>query len=222
MLENEIQKEVNRLANAGKSQAPPVKKRVEGLIEYYKEPLTKRVMDALFEGDIRTVATSLTKEVLKPKVQDLLADLFIGGIEKWIYGDDTDSRTFTRGANGGRKASYDAYYNNGKYYTQPSAASSQANTAKVRWDRIILKTRPAAIELLDDLRNDIRKYKKVSVTDLYDYVTEIDEELGAQIESEFPDSNWGWKNLDRVPIENIRTKDGLAYWVKLPKPVDIN
>lgn len=220
MLENEIQREVNRLASAGKN-APPPKKKVAGLIEYYQEPLGKRVMDALFEGDIRTVATSLTKEVLKPKVQDLLADLFIGGIEKWIYGDDSDARTYTRTSVGGRKASYDAYYNGGKYYTQPNPAVP-AEKVKVRWDRIILKTRPAAIELLEDLRNDIRKYKKVSVTDLYDYVTEIDEDLGSQIESEFGNSNWGWKSLDRVPIEQIRVKDGYGFWVKFPKPVDIN
>lgn len=216
MLENEITKEVNRLSTAGKSVPPPVKKKVQGLVEYYKEPITKRIMDALFEGDLKSVGSSLIYEVMIPKTKDLLADLFIGGIEKVIYGDDTSQRYSSPSSS--RKASYDAYYNNNNRYYHPNEQKQPQGKAKVRWDYIVMKTRPAAIELLEDLRNDIRKYSKVSVTELYDYVTDIDEELGAQIESEFPDSNWGWTNLDRVPIENVRG----GYWIKLPKPTAIN
>lgn len=214
MLDKQIDSEVKRLASYGNYPEKKHKK-IEGLIENYKEPLGKRVIDALFEGDIKTVVSSLTTEVLKPKAQDLLADLFIGGIEKWIYGDDTQ-RSYTR-SGPSRKASYDAYYSGGKYYTTETAPVGTPR-AKVRWDRIVMKSRPAAMDLLENLRSDIKRYKKISVTDLYDYVTDIDEELGAAIDSEFGDSNYGWTNLDRVQIESVR--DG--FWLKLPKPVPID
>lgn len=214
MLEDQINNEVRRLSTAAGS-PPPKKKRVEGLVEYSKEPIGRRIFDALFEGDLKTVASSIVYEIMIPKTKDLLADIFIGGIEKAIYGDDSAPARTTK-SGGSHKASYDAYYSNGRYYTQPPKAAPVKQ--KVRWNYIVMKTRPRAVELLNDLRNDISRYGKVSVTELYDYVTEIDEELGAQIESEFPDSNWGWNNLDRVSIEHVR--DG--YWIKLPKPVDIN
>lgn len=79
-------------------------------------------------------------------------------------------------------------------------------------------SRPKAIELLDSLRADIRRYNYVTVLDLYDYVTDVDEELGTQIDSEFTDNNIGWYNLDRVPIEAVQG----GYWLKLPKPVRVN
>jgi hypothetical protein len=81
-----------------------------------------------------------------------------------------------------------------------------------------MRTRPEAMELLTSLRKDISRYTFVSVLQLYDYVTDIDEELGAQIDAEFPDNNWGWTNLDRVQIESVKG----GFWVKFPKPVQIN
>ena len=216
MLDNEIQAEVERL---GKYSSPAKRehKKVAGLIENYQAPLSERVLHSLFEGDIESITKSLTKEVLKPKIQDLLADFFIGGIEKFIYGDDSQ-RSYSRSSGPSRKASYDAYYSNGKYYTPEPSRSSSSKPPKVKWDQIVMRTRPAAVELLDNIRSDIRRYKKVSITDLYDYVTDIDEALGASIDSEFPDSNYGWTNLDRVSIESVR--DG--FWIRFPKPVPIN
>ena len=217
MLEEQINKEVQRLSNLPSEDRP--RKKIGGLVENYKEPLSKRVLNALFEGDPKTIAVSLVREVAIPKTKDILADLFIGGIEKAIYGDDAVARGSYSGYSGyksqpTRKVSYEnAYYKDGRYYTPEPTAKP-----KVRWDRIVMRTRPKAVELIGQLQDDIRRYKSVSVLELYDYVTDIDEELGAMIDAEFPDNNWGWVNLDRVPIESVPG----GYWVKLPKPVRIN
>ena len=90
---------------------------------------------------------------------------------------------------------------------------------KVRWDRIVFRDREKAVELVSSLKSDLQRYQQgVSILDMYDYVTEIDKKLESQIESEFPDSNWGWTNLDHVQIERVSG----GWWVKFPKPVRIN
>lgn len=225
MLDEQIRNEVSRLSSNVPTEASrPRPKKINGLVENYQEPIGKRVIKALFENDLKTVGTELIYEVMIPKAKDIVADLFISGIEKAIYGDDAgSSRSHYSGYSGyssqapTRRASYDAYYDqrNGRYYTPESTVSRRP---KVRWDRIVMVSRPKAIELLDSLRADIRRYNYVTVLDLYDYVTDVDEELGTQIDSEFTDNNIGWYNLDRVPIEAVQG----GYWLKLPKPVRVN
>ncbi len=212
MLDDHIKKEAERLASLAESKE---KKKVGGLIEYYQEPLGHRIVKALFENDLKTVATSVINEVMIPKAKDILADMFISGIQKAIYGDEASSTYYSGYSKGpGHKASYDNYYKDG--YRAPVVEEEKV---KVRWDRIVFREREAGVELLSNLRNDIRRYGEgVSVADMYDYVTTIDEKLGKQIESEFPDNNWGWTNLDHVQIERVAK----GWWVKFPKPVRIN
>lgn len=212
MLDDQIKKETERLASLAETKE---KKKVGGLIEYYQEPLGQRIIKALFENDLKTVASSVVNEVMIPKAKDILADMFISGIQKAIYGDEASNTYYSGYSKGpGHKASYDNYYKDG--YRAPVVEEEKI---KVRWDRIVFKDRERAVELLNNLRNDIRRYNEgVSVLDMYDYVTTIDEKLGAQIESEFPDNNWGWTNLDHVQIEHVSR----GWWVKFPKPVRIN
>ena len=213
MLDDQIKKEADRLASLATKEP---KKKVEGLIEYYKEPLSTRIVNALFENDLKTVASSVVNEVMIPKAKDILADMFISGIQKAIYGDEASSTYYSGYSKGpGHKASYDNYYKDN--YRQPVVPTEKV---KVHWDRIVFPSRERAVELLNNLRSDLRRYDNegVSVLEMYDYVTTIDEELGAQIESEFPDNNWGWTNLDHVPIEHVAR----GWWVKFPKPVRIN
>lgn len=213
MLDDQIKNEADRLASLATKEP---KKKVEGLIEYYKEPLSTRIVNALFENDLKTVASSVVNEVMIPKAKDILADMFISGILKAIYGDEASSTYYSGYSKGpGHKASYDNYYKDN--YRQPVAPTEKV---KVHWDRIVFPNRERAVELLNNLRSDLRRYgnEGVSVLEMYDYVTTIDEELGAQIESEFPDNNWGWTNLDHVPIEHVAR----GWWVKFPKPVRIN
>ena len=225
MLEEQIKNEVTRLGSLASDKVPEkTKRKISGLVTDYKEPLSKRIIGALFEGDPKSVAKALITEVAIPKTKDIMADLFIGGIEKAIYGEDgpTSNKSYYSGYSSyssknqpTRRSSYDAYYDRGSgRYSVPESGKKP----RVRWDRLVMATRPAAAELVRSLQDDIRRYKAVSVLDLYDYVTDIDEELGAMIDAEFPDNNWGWTNLDRVPIEAVAG----GYWVKLPKPVRIN
>ena len=219
MLENEIQKEVQRIGSlANRTEAPKEKKKISGLVEYYSEPLYRRIIDAIFEGDLASVSNSLINEILIPKTKDILADLFIGGIEKAIYGDEAQQVTRTGPS---RRSSYDAYYgrgvSGGGYYQSPSSPPS--GKTKVRWDRLVMKTRPEAIELTNSILSDISKYGCISVSDVYDYVADLDEEIATQIETEFPDNNWGWdRKLKRIPIESVPQ----GYLLKLPKPIQIN
>lgn len=214
MLDDQIKKETERLASLANTE--PKKKKVKGLIEYYQEPLGQRIIKALFENDLKTVASSVVNEVMIPKAKDILADMFISGIQKAIYGDEASSTYYSGYSKGpGHKASYDNYYKDG--YRAPVVPEEKT---KVHWDKIVFPDRDSAIELLNNLRSDLRRYngEGVTVLEMYDYVTEIDEKLGAQIESEFPDNNWGWTNLDHVPIEHVAR----GWWVKFPKPVRIN
>lgn len=217
MLDDQIKKETERLASLATTEPKKEHKKVGGLIEYYREPLAQRIIRALFENDLKTVATSVVNEVMVPKAKDILADMFISGIQKAIYGDDVSTNTsyYSGYAKGpGRKASYDDYYKDG--YRAPMVAEEKV---KVRWDRIVFRDREKAVELVGNLKSDLQRYQQgVSILDMYDYVTEIDKKLESQIESEFPDNNWGWTNLDHVQIERVSG----GWWVKFPKPVRIN
>lgn len=217
MLEEQIQNEVERLANLASNDTSKQKhKKIGGLVEYYKEPLLERILNSLFENDLKTTWRYVVDKVIVPKARGLLADIFIGGIQKAMFDDEAGGYGgYTPASGPGRKTSYDGYYKEGNYYP----ATTSTSKPKVRWDRIVMRTRPQAVDLLESLKADIRRYKGgVSVLEMYDYVTEIDEALGAQINSEFPDNNWGWTNLDHVPIETVPG----GYWVKFPKPVRIN
>ena len=215
MLEDQIRSEVDRLSSLPQAERPREKRKVPGLIENYKEPLMNRIIGAVFANDFKTVATSIIHEVLIPKTKDTLADIFIGGIQKAIYGDSVGQTYYSGYSNGpGRKASYDDYYKTGYRGSAPAAVP-----AKVHWDRIVFPERELAVQLLSYLKEDLRRYKGgVSVLEMYDYVTEIDEKLGAQISSEFPDNNWGWTTVDNVPIVSVPG----GYWVKFPRPERIN
>lgn len=216
MLEDQIRSEVERLGSLPQKEGPKEKRKVPGIIENYREPLMNRIIGAVFANDFKTVATSIVSEVIIPKTKDILADIFIGGIQKAIYGDSSGPTTYYSGYSSGpgRKASYDGYYKNG--YHPPVETSAPV---KVHWDRIVFPDRESAVRLLSYLKDDLRRYQGgVSVLEMYDYVTEIDEELGAQINSEFPDNNWGWTNLDKVQIVSVPR----GYWVKFPRPERIN
>ncbi len=213
MPDDQITREANRLAKVPEKDQKD-RKKVSGLVTDYKGPLGKRIIGMIFENDLKSVGTSLLYEVAIPKAKDILADLFIGGIERAIYGDSTPRSTRTNYSSGpSRKASYESYYESGRYY----GSSISNKKPVVRWDQIVMISRPKAIEVVECLRDDIRKYKKVSVSDLYDYVTDVDREYATLIDSEFTDRDWGWVNLDRVPIEHVNG----GYWIKLPKPIQL-
>ena len=226
MLEDTIKKEVYRLSKLP-AKSEKSNKKIPGLVENYTEPVGKKILDALFENDLKTVGYSIINDVLMPRGKELLADMFMFGIRKWMFDDDTGA-TYngysSSRSSGGVSTSYDAYYKGGSYGAPPTLTQK----TKVKWDRIILRDRRRALELLDDLREDARRYKKgVSILQMYDYLTEIDEELGAQVQSEFPDHDYGWTNFDHIPIETVRIKDEKGrvcdgYWVKFPKPVQLD
>ena len=79
MLDDQIKKETERLASLATTEPKKEHKKVGGLIEYYREPLAQRIVRALFENDLKTVATSVVNEVMVPKAKDILADMFISG-----------------------------------------------------------------------------------------------------------------------------------------------
>lgn len=158
------------------------------------------VLDLLFAGDIKTAFQVAVKNVLGPKLQDILVNFA-----------DTVTRSFVYGDN--YKSSYDQKSGNTNYRIISSGNTTQTyqNKPADRYEAFSLEfeSYEDAKNVINYIYDSISRYKLVSVLNVYNY---------SGLATNPIDNNYGWSN-----VGDIRPEKGRNCWiVRLPKPMEID
>jgi len=202
---------VNYGANSQKSKAPapaeepridgPV---IKGTAVERKEPLRKKFLQAYAGDSAQSVGQYLLMDVVVPGTKNIIADLVTQGINRLLYGGSRPTQNNVR--SGG--VSYNRYFNgsgqNSQTQQQTQPAARQAQPAH-GFGEIILQTRTDAEVVIDELRALIEVYGNAKVANLYSLVG---------ITGDFTNQSYGWTNLSRAGVIQIRE----GYLLDLPQP----
>lgn len=182
--------------------AAPGKRRIRKVSGYVpqKDNPFKKFAGMFFEEDFKTVRNGLFYEVIIPTIKGFIADIFIQGLERALWG---TSSAKTRSRTDYTRASRSSLVRDA---VQPETETKE----RFSFTDVVMQDRSSAQDLLDSLREAIKEYGSVSVNDLYDALDRSDNQ-------DFVNVHWGWKNLDDVQIKRTRT----GWWVDLPKPVSL-
>lgn len=211
MIEDIVRSEIRRVTGSGENERPKYNiGKVSGFVT--KKSPWKKFTDTFFEEDLETVKKSLVREVIVPTIKGFLADIFIGGIERTLYGSsgrgvNNGGRTFSNSLVRTITTSQHDYTSHSK-----GAAVIDETERKFTFKDVVMSNRSSAQHLLDTLRQAIIDHHSVSVAELYDALDATDE-----AGMDYTDNYWGWTNLDNVQIKRVSN----GYWLDLPKPVSL-
>jgi hypothetical protein len=186
----------------GKVREKHALRKVGGYAGELKKNAFQKFADVFFEEDLPTVKRSLIREVVIPTIKDFIADIFIGGVERTLYG--TGSRTkrdYSSRVKNVSSASWRSYYDGKR-----DSSRTKDDDDDFSFKDVVMRDRSSAQDLLDTLKEAIRDYKNVSVAELYEA---LDKES-----VNFTDNYYGWTDLSDATIRRVAT----GYWLDLPKP----
>lgn len=174
-----------------------VKKVVTAPIKTKKKNSIEKVGDAVFSSDVKTVGTYLFEDIFMPSIKRMMSELMKNGIDMMIYGEVRNNNSSN---NYGTRISYDNRYNIGN--TQPR------NNVRRQYDyqNITFSSKFDAIEVLDNMAEQIERYGEVTVSDYYEMVG---------VSSSYTDRYYGWRSVENFDIVNVR--DG--YVIRMSKAV---
>lgn len=184
---------------------------VEGNVTRRKRPLGKRVREMFLADGDGTVMDFVFGEVLVPALKDMVTDAVSQGFERMIYGDSRASmrRNRSSGAFGSTQAhvAYNRYSSSTRRDDRPPV--NRRARGSHAFDDIIIPSRAEAMEVIDTLRDMIKRYDAVSVKELY--------EMTGQ-EFHFTDEKFGWMDLRDAGVSRVSN----GYLLDLPKaePID--
>lgn len=121
MLEESIKKELERVQ--GKTKAKRPVKHIPGLVQNPEPTVLKKVTNALIEEDLKTASTSVLDDILIPTVKNLMADMFVGVIERVFRGNSRKPAT-----GGG----YYTNYSNSLVRTHTASGTNYSNVTTIR------------------------------------------------------------------------------------------
>lgn len=214
-IQDTVNNEISRIAG-GKPGAEQKLPRRLGKIEGLSEKSAyRKAMDVLFEEDIHTVKTGLLNDVVIPTIKQFLADIFIGGIERALFGDSRRS--------GYRGGSYRPYSSSGSVQVTTRSSLNapvrpQNDTRapeKPDWENIVMRTPDKAERVIAKLKDAVYLDGYVTLWQLYDLVSDEDEAfLGGM---DYTDMNRGWTNLEGARKRRV----GNGWLLVLPTPVEL-
>lgn len=181
-------------------------------VDVKKKSLFERTILAIIgPNGIKSLGGYLTRDIIGPAIKNIIVDSVTSGINMLVYKDDNhvtySKRNYGQPVNYNKqsKVSYGTAYsstpNKGRQYYDDTPFG---NKSKAYADEYLFKDRREALDVLNELRNNILKYNYVSLADYYDMI-------GAP--SVFTDNNYGWSWLEEVPIRNVQG----GFVIQLPE-----
>jgi hypothetical protein len=213
LIKNTISTVLNDNKETEQQTTPPMPK-AAGVVNTHNKSLWRKTVDILFAESFEDVKKSVVNDIIKPYLKDFLADMFIGGIERAIYGNNSgrsSHRSFTPPISSAVRqnpvrTSYQQYYASGTVVNPPQAQA--VTTSSSLYDDVVMKDRVSAERLIDILNGRIGQYGRVTVNDLNDTL----ERTG-----KFNDAYFGWNSP--IPLNLKRVYDG--YLVIFPEPIEL-
>lgn len=193
----------NNTSNKEDQNRPPMEK-VEGVNASVKKKSTLgKFMDNFIRKDFNTMSEEFINQWLIPQLQGMIID----GVNNWLQ-NMFDSRAISFSKTVGKKST--DY--NGISTKKSSGTKVSAANGKSVYDvpEIFVPDRAKAVEAVNKAKKYLIDYDAVPVDIFLDAL---------DITSDFPDTKWGFKNLDNVQIKPGRDDKGNPGWIiMLPEP----
>ena len=194
--------EFNKIPDKNKKQPERqrLKKVISGTAVARKPSSSKKIMDALFATDGKSIGEWLIFDVVIPTLKDTAVTMLKGTVDMTFYG-KADPRK-----KNGTKVSYDRYYTGGNSYT--NADDRRRRGTMYDYDEIVFESRNDAMSVLTAMEDIIDQYQWVSVAGYYD-LCEISNH-------DYTADNYGWVNLRSADVVQLR--DG-GWTIRFPRPI---
>lgn len=171
-----------------------------------KKPLGKKFAETFMTEDTKDVKSWFLMDVLIPGIKNTILDaismMFFGEIEsrgrRGRSKRDRDGRT-----------SYSSYYRGSEYrdreYRSSRKRDRYESDDRVDFRNIVLRERADAEDVINEMRDWIRKNGSVSVADLLNAI---------DTPSRYTDNNWGWDDERDIGIRRVSS----GYLIDVAEP----
>ena len=176
------------------------KKKVEKVVSGAVQTKKKSVVDKAAETFVSDIVSDVLIPAAKKTVSDVVKTVFDiarDGIDALLYGD----KGRPRGDSPVRRA-YTKYYDSGS--TRSRFDEDNKAKPRVEFDEIVYTSRGEAEIVLDEMKDRVREYGMVTVSDMYEM---------SGLSQPYTSNKYGWTNLSTAEV--VRIKDGCI--IKLPK-----
>lgn len=195
---------------AKKKQQKKVEPIVTGKVSVHKKSMPKKLMETLFNSDIKTAKQHMIDDFAIPYVRDFIFNGFHDFIDTIFNGADS-GRSYSYRPGSSSRTQYEKYFYKSAGGASKPASGYVANSKSVyEVFEICFEERGEAERILDEMRDIIEECESVSVNDYYELVGKTNE-LGASTDPE-----WGWRDLSRVTISMVRRPER-GYIINLPR-----
>lgn len=178
---------------------------VRGKVTLKEQNDIQKIANDFLAEDLKTVKDRIIAEYLIPMLKNGLCSIFNSAISIALWGDDRSRSSSTNYSSSSRQRnSYDRYYQDGQS-SRPGTSGRPARTLQ----NLDFEVRYDADSTLNEMYDALRKYKQVSVGDLWDMMG---------VSNESTDYNYGWYNLNEAYIKGIPG----GYRLVLPRPIPLS
>jgi hypothetical protein len=160
-------------------------------------PVEKK--DSFFKSSLKDLGTWLVQNILVPAAKNMINDAVSGSTARLLYGEGVKPSSRIQG-----KTNYNSISTSNTYRQTYREVTARQNS----YENIILDKLSDAEMVLDSMIGLCDTWKACSVADLYDLVG---------IPTKYTDNAWGWENLDRASVKQVRA----GYLLDLPEPKPI-
>lgn len=170
----------------------------------------RKFIDDFFQGDADDIKKFLVKDILEPKLRDLVASAVDGAVDTWIFGPGGGSTSKAKKKKSIlSNISYNSIFDEDDYtYRKRSTRSSESSDDKLAWNNLIFDDRADAIGVKAALELEIEQHQAASIMDLCDFA-EIEEVKNTY-------AKFGWTDISDANTKIVRTHDG-RWELRLPK-----
>lgn len=177
-----------------------------GVAKTRKKSTGKKLIDTFIKEDIGSVKDYIISEVIVPGLKDAISSVINNGTDMLLFGEPTGYRGRSRSNNSvyGSRVSYNSYSNSSRNPVRKRDGKPQVCSP----DEIIFDDAGKAHQVLENLRDYLQLYGRVSILDLYDAA-------GLQDHIRSTDNKYGWFNLDYADVKRLRNGE---YLLAMPKP----
>lgn len=187
----------SKTSRAKPEEKPKVEKVVEGEVVQRRRGAGSKFVRSFLSDDAPTVGSYVLLEVFLPAAKNMLVEAGQQALERIFFGDRPRRSGDSRGG-------YINYQRASQDRQGGQRVMSHEARAQHRFEEWELPNRSSAMNVLEQMQAHIDEYQVVTVADLYDM-------LG--ITSDFTDNKWGWTNISKAAIRQIR---GGGYYLDLP------
>lgn len=178
---------------------------VRGKVTLKEQNDIQKIANNFLAEDLKTVKDRIIAEYLIPMLKNGICSIFNSAVSIALWGDDRSRSSSTNYSSSSRQRnSYDRYYQDGQ-----SSRSGPSGRPARTLQNLDFEVRCDADDTLNEMYDALRKYKQVSVGDLWDMMG---------VSNESTDYNYGWYNLDGAYIKGIPG----GYRLVLPRPIPLS